>query len=144
MTEGELFLIDTNIVVYYHDAADSVKHAIAKRLIDRCFSRDEIFAVSSQNLSEFFSVTTTKKLLTKKEALNFISDIVDFSGWVKIDFSHKTVVEAARISDEYNMPYWDSLLAATMKQNGVLNLYTENVKDIKVPWIHAVDPFGKR
>ncbi len=38
------------------------------------------------------------------------------------------------------MSFWDSLLAATMKENNIFNIYTENIKDFKVPWINAINP----
>lgn len=143
MTEGDLFLTDTNILVYYFDKSDDKKHLIAKDLIGRCLKKETNLALSSQNLSEFFSVVVRKKYLPRNEALKFLSYLIKFSGLKKINFNHKTVLEAARISDGHDMSYWDSLLAATMKQNGILNLYTENVKDFKVPWINAVNPFEK-
>lgn len=143
MTGDELFLVDSNILVYNFDSSEMTKHRIAKQLIDKCFMGEEKFAVSSQNLSDFFSVTTSKKFLVKKEAIEIISKIIDFTNWIKIDFNHKTVLDAAVLSEEHNMPYWDSLLAATMRQNSIFNLYTENAKDFKMPWLNAVNPFEK-
>lgn len=141
MTENSIFLLDSNILIYNYDDADPKKHTAAKHLIDGCWDGKEKFAISTQNLSEFFSVTTTKKFLAKKDAIRIISDIIEFPGWTKLEFSPRTVLEAAKISDEHDMSYWDSLLAATMKQNGIFNLYTENVKDFKVPWLSVVNPF---
>ena len=89
-------------------------------------------------------MTTRKRLLTKKEAIEIISDIIDFHNWIKIDFDHKTVLEAAVISENHDMPYRDSLLAATMRQNGVFNIYTENAKDFKILWLNIVNPFKKK
>lgn len=144
MTDNELFLLDSNIIIYNYDKADMKKHTIAKNLIDECWKGEEKLCLSSQNLSEFFYASTRKNLLDKKIVVNIISDILDFPGWVKINFNHKTVLEAAKISHEHKMHYWDSLLAATMKQNGVFNIYTENAKDFKAPWINAVNPFDKK
>lgn len=141
MTEGNIFLVDTNILIYYFDRADENKHNIARKLIDRCWNHIEKFALSSQNLSEFFSTTTTKKILSKQEAVEIISEIIEFEDLIKIGFDCKTVLEAAFISKEYNMTYWDSLLTATMKQNSVLNLYTENSQHFKVPWLNVINPF---
>ena len=141
MPGNDVFLLDTNILVYAHGIRDDKKHRIAENIIDRCLKNEIKLAVSSQNLSEFFSVTTEKGFLAKKDAADIISDIAEFSGWIKLDFSHKTVLDAARMSEEHNMSYWDSLLAATMKLNGILSIYTENTKDFKVPWIRAVNPF---
>lgn len=141
MNENNIFLIDTNILVYNYDSSEAAKHAVAKSIIDKCWGNKTKLAISSQNLSEFFSVVTSKKILSKKDALSNIVDITRFSGFIKINFDHETVIQSAKISDEHGMSYWDSLLAATMKQSSILNLYTENVKDFKVPWLNAVNPF---
>jgi len=143
MTENEVFLLDTNILVYAYDAADVQKHIISKKVINKCLDGEYNIAISPQNLSEFFSVTTSKGLLEKTDAVKVISDIIVFPGWVKINFDHTTVLAAAKISDEYKMSYWDSLLAATMKQNSVLKIYTENKKDFKMPWLVVENPFEK-
>lgn len=144
MTGGEIFLVDSNILIYNFDASDIIKHKVAKQIIDRCLKGENKLAVSSQNLSEFFSVATSKKLLTKREAVEIISNLIELSNWIKIDFNHKTVLDAAFISEEHGMSYWDSLLAATMRQSGIFNLYTENAKDFKMKWMNVVNPFGKK
>ena len=144
MTEDEIFLVDSNILIYNYDTSDPTKHAISKRLIDSCWKKEIKLAISAQNLSEFFFVTTRKGFLTKKDAVENISDMIDFDNFLKLDFDHKTVLDAAKISEEHDMSYWDSLLAATMRQNSVLNLYTENAKDFKIPWLNVVNPFGKK
>lgn len=143
MTGDEIFLIDTNVLIYYYDAADQRKHRIAKNIIDDCWNNERNIVVSAQTLSEFFSIVTKKKFLSGKDAIRVISDIIEFDGWIKISFSHETVLDAAKISEEAGMPYWDSLLAATMKHNLVFNIYTENKKDFKTPWLNAQNPFEK-
>jgi len=48
---------------------------------------------------------------------------------------------AIDICIQYNIHYRDALLCATMKHNGITNIFTENLKDfVKVPWIAAVNP----
>ncbi|MBI4162137.1 MAG: PIN domain-containing protein [Candidatus Aenigmarchaeota archaeon] len=144
MTEDRVFLIDTNILVYYYDMSEAEKHKIVNDLINKCWKREAYFAVSTQNLSEFFSVTTRKNILTKKASMEIVSDIIKFSNFIKFDFTYNTVLDAAAISEEHNMPYWDSLLAATMRQSGIVNIYTENKKDFKMPWLNVVNPFEKK
>lgn len=144
MTEDEVFLVGTNILVYAHDKTDMEKHKISFEIVNNCIEKKEKLAVSTQNISEFFSVVIGKKLLAKKEAIEIISDITELENWIKLDFDHKTALEAAKISENHDMHYWDALLAATMKQNGILNLYTENAKDFKVPWLNVVNPFEKK
>lgn len=144
MTDSDIFLLDSNILIYNYDTANPRKHNIAKGLIDKCWKNNVKFAISSQNLSEFFSATTGKKILSKQYAITIISDIINFHNWIKIDFNHKTVLDAAIVSEEHNMSYRDSLLAVTMKQNSIFNIYTENAQDFKIPWINTVNPFAKK
>ena len=144
MGEDNLSLIDSNVLIYNFDAANPEKHKAAKQLIDKCWTRQREFAISSQNLSEFFYVTTSKKLLTKTTAIHILSSMIDFSGWVKLDFTYKTVLGAAKISEAYQMSFWDSLLVATMSEKGVKCIYTENEKDFKIPWLKVINPFIKK
>ncbi|MBI3027672.1 PIN domain-containing protein [Candidatus Woesearchaeota archaeon] len=142
MTEDfNLFLIDTNVLVYASEKGESSRNKDAKELIDRCWKGKDIFAISSQNLAEFVFVTTRKAKLDLKEAEAFAGFIVHFQGFKKISYNQYTVMSAIEIADQFKMSFWDSLLAATMRENGIFNIYTENAKDFKMPWINAVNPF---
>jgi len=142
MTEdSSLFLIDTNILVYASELEEGAKNQKSKELINRCWQGKDTLAVSAQNLAEFVFVTTKKTKLDLEEAKTFVGYIVNFNGFKKIDYSAKTILSAIEIANEFKMPFWDSLLAATMRENGIFNIYTENAKDFKMPWINAVNPF---
>lgn len=142
MTEGsELFLVDTNLLVYASEKDDSSKGRKAKDLINKCWKGEDIFIVSSQNLAEFVFVATRKTKLDLKEAKMFVQYIVSFQGFQKINYNEDTVMSAIEIAYEFKMSFWDSLLAATMREKGIFNIYTENAKDFKMPWIKAVNPF---
>lgn len=142
MTESkELFLIDSNIFIYAFEKEENYKKDKAKRLLNECLSGVRQFTISSQNLSEFVSVTTRKGKLSIDEAKNFIIKAAEFEGFKKINYSAETIVFALDFVQQFKMSFWDSLLAATMRENGIFNIYTENTKDFKMPWINAVNPF---
>lgn len=136
-----LFLVDTNILVYAYENENSLKKRKAFELIKQCFRSEISLAVSNQNLAEFTYVTVKKRKLTLNEAKVNVEDISKFGGFRKIAYSSETILSAIDLANEFNMPFWDSLLAATMRENGIFNLYTENAKDFKMPWINAVNPF---
>ena len=141
MTEGsELFLIDTNILVYASEKDGNSKVHKAKEIINMCWDGKESLAVSSQNLAEFVYVTTRKAKLNLQEAKTFTGFIVDFHGFKKINYTSETVISAIEIAKEFKTSFWDSLLTATMRENGIYNIYTENANDFKIPWIKAVNP----
>ena len=141
MTEGsDLFLIDTNLLVYAAEKDESAKAQKSKELINKCWRVEETLVVSSQNLSEFVYVTVRKAKLNLQEAKTFTEFIVDFHGFKKIEYTENTVLSAIEIMNEFKTSFWDSLLAATMRENGIFNIYTENVSDFKIHWIKAVNP----
>ena len=70
-------------------------------------------------------------------------DILNFSGFIKINYLSKTAISAAEIASNFNMSFWDSLISAAMLENNIFHIYTENTKDFKVPGIIAVNPFAK-
>lgn len=137
---SEIFLIDTNILVYAYEKADSIKKEKAKNLLDECLTGTKEYAISNQNLAEFVWVSTGKGKLNIEEAKNFLIKATQFLGFKKINYSAKTVASALDIVQEFKTSFWDSLLVATMKENGIFNIYTENTKDFKMPWIKAVNP----
>lgn len=139
-------LLDTNILVYAFDKSEKKKHKISNKLLKRCFKGEKKFAVSVQNLSEFFEAVTKKhrKIVSKKDAKEIIKEMAMFYNLNIIKFDEKTVLSATEISEKYNMHYWDSLLAATMRENGISDICTENEKDFKVPWLRIINPFKRQ
>ena len=141
MTESKgLFLIDSNVLIYAYEREESIKKDKAKKLLKECLLGIRQFAVSSQNLAEFASVTTKKDKLSIDEAKNFVVKIVQFEGLKKINCNAEPIPIALDIMQQHKMSFRDSLLAATMKENSIFNIYTENTKDFKMPWIKTVNP----
>ena len=138
--DSELFLVDTNILVYASEKDENSKVQKAKELVNKCWKGETLLAVSSQNLGEFVFVTTRKGKLDLEQAKTFAGFIADFNGFKKIGYNANTVLSAIDIAKEHKTSFWDSLLAATMRENGIFNIYTENVNDFRMPWIKAVNP----
>ncbi len=68
-----------------------------------------------------------------------------FNNWIKITPGVSTVTEAIKICGERRLHYWDALLAATMKENGIFIIYTENEKDFKkISWLEVINPIKKK
>lgn len=140
----ELALIDSNILSYVFDESEPKKREICNDLVADCWKRKRDFAVSVQNLSEFY-VVVTKKIsnpIPVKVAKNFIELIIDFHGWHIINYNAITIKFAIDISTKHGTHYWDALLAATMRENNIFSIYTENDKDFKkISWIKTINPF---
>ena len=139
----ELSLVDTNILVYAYDESEGNKHEICKRLIDECWRRKIKYGISIQNLSEFYAVITRKieNLLPMETAKEIIGDIIEFQNWIIIDYDTHTIPSAIEINIAYGVHYWDALIAATMRENGIFSIYTEDDAFEDVPWLKVTNPF---
>jgi len=134
------YLLDSNILIYAYDATEGKKHEIAKELVEDCF-RGEPFAVSLQNLAEFFKIITktVARPISSGEAEEAIKIIIEFRNFRKLMLTEKTLIKAIELSSQ--APFWDAMIAATMLENGIGHIYTENTKDFQIPGIKAINPF---
>jgi predicted nucleic acid-binding protein len=140
----ELFLIDTNILVYTLDTDEPEKQTICKELIRKCWTeQQQQYAISVQNLSEFYATVTGKFREKVKETTvrRFITEIVSFRDWKVIAPVAQTIPAAIDLSIEHNIHYWDAVIAATMRENGVFSIYTEDRHFSRIPWLTVVNPF---
>lgn len=138
-------LLDTNILVYAFDKSETQKHEKAKKLIEACITQKEQFYLSLQNISEFYHVITkfVEKPVSKPEARRICEKFVLFSGFVKISPTTHALLEAMKINAETGVGYWDALIAATMIENGVTTIITENGKDFgRIPGLVVLNPFA--
>jgi len=144
MTENkELKLLDSNILVYAYDKSEIKKHETAKELVKEKWKKEDS-VLSIQNLAEFYSVITNKieKPLEINKAKQIVLDYID--GFEILRYNEKTVVEAINIQAIYKIPFWDALIVATMEENSIDTIITENEKDFKkVKWIKTINPFKK-
>ena len=146
MTEDEDVLIDSNILVYAYDNDEKEKNPIAKNLIAKILSGEMEIYLSTQNLSEFYYNATIKikQPFKESEAKEIVSGIVTLSNVKIVKINGNTILKAINISSEYNVSYWDALIAAVMKENNIQTIITENEKDFKkIPWLNVFNPFTK-
>lgn len=142
----EIELLDSNILIYAYDSSEKEKHTLSKNLLADCWKRKKVYALSVQNLSELF-VVTTKKITSPvkpEEMKGNIQDIISFSNFNILPINKNTVLNAIEISSEHNISYWDALIASVMKENHIYTIITENDKDFKkISWLKVTNPFIK-
>ena len=126
-------LIDTNVFVHAYSSSDAVKHVLAKRFVSPCWQKKVTFALSVQNLAEFFVVVTKKVKvpLGVEEAEQIITDITAFSHWKILQYNEKTLQRAIQLHKKARHHFWDAILAATMQEFGISHIFTENINDFK-------------
>ena len=144
-----MILFDANLLVHAH-ARRSPFHEAAKRLIDRAADGELEACLVPQVLCEFFAVATNERLfkpaLSPKEATREITVY-----WTKSHFQrvvpHETTLERLLGLLERHpvteQRIFDAFLVATMLDNEVRTIYTQNVKDFQdYPEIQVINPLG--
>ncbi len=136
------FLVDTNVLVYAYDPADGDRRRRAIEVLEH-LGNEQTGALSAQILGEFFAVTTrpTRPILSVAEAVERLTNYI--RSWPVFDVTPAAVLEAARGSIEHQMAYWDALVWATAKTNGVPDILTEDLPGNPVlEGIRFHDPFA--
>ena len=123
------FLVDANILVYALDARDPFKLSRAGQVLDLLVQSDR-GALSAQTLSEFFASTQRKRILPHDIAEAAVADLV--RSWPVFDVTSDAVTDAIRGVRLYGFSYFDSLLWATAKENGIPTILSEDGQDAQV------------
>lgn len=138
----ELFF-DTNILVYSYDASEVKKQKICAPLVEKVFDGSLIGVVSNQVLGELFKALTEniEMPISLENAELVVKDIIQSDRWIKINYDTETIKKAIVMLKISKAPFWDSLIAETMKENGINKIYTENDEDFKkIPGIKIINP----
>ena len=143
MTEDEIALIDSNILIYAYEEEESEKKEGAIKLLAKAFANEVEYVVSVQNLAEFIAAYTSKGKGKKELLEEATKGIAEHENFLKIYYDESTILNALNICKNSNTPFWDALIAATMLENNIHTIYTENTKDFAIPGITAINPFVK-
>lgn len=119
--------VDTNILVYAHDASAGVKHERAKALVEDLW-RSRGGAVSTQVLQEL-SVSVRKKAAHPLD-LRATRDLVsDYLAWHVVVNDGNAVLAALDIEERYKVSFWDALVIHAAQVAGAEVLYSEDLSD---------------
>ena len=116
--------IDTNIIIYAHDANVPVKRARAVELIGR-LSTGRNGRLSTQVLLEFFA-TSRKVGLPRTVAAEIVDDL---TSWPVYMPSPQDVVIATGLSIRQTISIWDALIIRSALQSGCDILWSEDLQD---------------
>ena len=139
--DNELKLIDSNVLVYAYDKSEPKKQALAEKTVkERWLKQDGVLSI--QNLAEFYFIVTKKikHPLPSDNVKQILLDLID--GFEVIRYNENTVVNAINNQSIYKIHFWDALIVATMEENSIDSIITENTKDFKkAGWIKTINPF---
>jgi len=122
----ELVFVDTNVLVYAHDASETVRQPIAQTLLAELWSARS-GALSTQVLQEFYMVVTRKfdPPLSRREA----RDLVDAYGqWHLVQVDLPLILAASQLEERHTLSFWDALIVEAARRSGARRLLTEDLQ----------------
>lgn len=116
--------IDTNILIYAHDADAGPKRQVAEIVLRELWS-ERSGVLSVQVLQEFY-VNATRKIpvpLSKNSARSVVSV---YGAWC-VDTTPDELSEAFRIEDEARIGFWDALIVSLAVKCGAVRILSEDL-----------------
>ncbi len=120
-------LVDTNVLLYAHDALEPVKQQRAAAWIDHLWS-EKCACTSVQALSEFYYNATRKlrRPLTHDAAWNIVHA---FRAWRPQPVDDALLERARDIERRHRLNWWDALIVGAAQLQSCSILLTEDLQD---------------
>lgn len=118
--------VDTNVLVYAHDASDAARQPIAAQLLDDLW-RTRNGLLSTQVLTEFYAVVTRKfdPPLPRREARALIDA---YTAWPLVQVDAPLIVAASALEEQHSLSFWDALIVEAARRGGASRLVSEDLQ----------------
>ncbi len=116
--------VDTNILIYAHDARDPRKQACARELIRRLL-RERRGVLSLQVLQEFFAAATRKLGMSSEDARR---RVVQYSRFDVVTLGVADMVAAVDLHRLHRLSIWDALIVRAALNGACTTLHTEDMQ----------------
>jgi predicted nucleic acid-binding protein len=138
---SDRYFVDTNILMYAHDAAAGAKHERAKQLLEQLW-RDRAGVVSTQVLQEL-CVNLLRKIRTPLDtkAIHYI--VADYLTWEVVVNTGDSILHALDIQERYRISFWDALVIQAADASGAEVVYSEDFSENqKYGGVRVVNPLA--
>ena len=134
------FLLDTNVLVYPHDEAETAKGNRAGEVLKALSTRGRA-ALSAQALAEYASVTLRKFKLSPQEVYDQIEDLA--KAFQILPLSEWVVFEALRGVRDHHFSYYDAQVWAAAKLHQLPVVLSEDfASGATVEGVTFLNPFA--
>jgi predicted nucleic acid-binding protein len=121
------FFVDTNILMYAHDASAGAKHERAKALVEQMWQQRS-GAISTQVLQEL--VVNLRRRVAAPLTTKAVQEVVaDYLTWHVVVNDGTAIVEALDFEERYRISFWDALIVQAAHAAGADVLYSEDLSD---------------
>ncbi len=131
--------LDTNILVYAHDASAGAKRAAARALINRLIG-ERSGLLSIQVLMEFY-VTVTGKLAKRIPGATAAAIVEDFGTWRVFSPVVEDIGAAASLADRYAINFWDAMIVRAAQALEASVIWSEDLNAQQYAGISLRNPF---
>jgi predicted nucleic acid-binding protein len=132
--------VDTNVLVYARDAAETVKQPKAQAWLEHLW-RTRSGRLSYQVLSEFY-VTVTQKLAPGLTAEEARADVRSLTAWRPVVIDDAVLEEAWALQDRHSLSLWDALILAAAAGARCDRILSEDLTDGETyGTVTVVNPF---
>ena len=118
--------VDTNVLVYAHQANELIKQPIAAQWIERLW-QEQSGRLSMQVLSEYY-VTLTRKVKPPRPAADAWDDVRALSSWNPQATDLELLTRAHEVELSYHLSWWDSLIVGAAQLQRCAVLLTEDLQ----------------
>jgi predicted nucleic acid-binding protein len=140
---SDRYFVDTNILMYAHDASAGAKHERAQALVEQLW-RNRTGVVSTQVLQEL-SVNMRQKTGRPLDAKVTREIIADYLTWQVVVNGGEATLEALDLEARFQISFWDALVVHAAQMSGAEVLYSEDLSDGQVYGsVRVVNPLRHR
>ena len=141
MTAGGRTFVDTNVLLYAHDASETEKQPIARELLEELWA-DRSGVVSTQVLQEFYVVATRKfrPQMRRSEAREIVTL---YATWSVVQVDVGLILDAAVLEERAQLSFWDALIVEAARRAGAVRLVSEDLQTgRRIAGIAVENPFA--
>ena len=124
---SDRYFVDTNILMYAHDASAGPMHERAKALVEELW-RDRNGVVSTQVLQEL-AVNLRRKAARPIDAKATRDIVADYLTWQVVVNSGESILDALDLEAQYRISFLDALVLHAANASGAEVLYSEDLSD---------------
>ena len=117
--------VDTNVLVYAHDASEQARQPLARAALEGLWST-RTGVISTQVLQEFYVVATSpnKLRMSPSEA----REIIDlYSAWPVVVLDPVLILAASRLHETATISFWDALIVEAARVAGAGRILSEDL-----------------
>lgn len=125
MSDNTRQFIDTNVLIYAHDASAGAKHDRARALL-RDLWENRAGCLSIQVLQEFY-VNVTRKVAQPMSPDSAGRIIADLGAWPVHRPNVDDVLEAIRLQTSRQLSFWDAMILTSARRLGCEVVWSEDL-----------------